>query len=616
MVLCIAFAGMHFSAKASHIIGGELYYVYLGGDQYEVTLTLYRECSASTDFDLTGRLTVFDANGIPIDLYEIPYTGRIPIPVELDSPCLTLPPEVCIEMTSYTTIMDLPAIGGGYHISFQRCCRQPNAVNIMNPTDIGITVTIQIPDQEFAANSSARFNALPPVGLCLNEDMTFDHSATDPDGDSLVYSLTTPYIGGSLGNAYPFQSDPPPYVPVPWETDYSESYQMDSSPPLSIDPVTGLLTVHPTLVGNYVIGVSVKEYRNGQLLLESIRDFLFSVVPCDATVEAAIAPQTQFCTGELTIPFQNNSIGGQELIWDFGVPDLSSDVSTEEQPIFTYPDYGTYTISLIVNPGAVCADTAIVTYALYPTPTPYFDLPDTTCGPLETVLTAEGMTIPNSTVAWYLGWGDPSFASTPQVEVTFPTLGVQPVTLTITEYGCTGFYDGSITAHPQPDAYFWPDLPSPQPVGASIVFTDGSNGNGAPITEYVWILDGNVVQPAGGNLLWEDALPGTHTISLQITTAAGCTDTYAITFMILPEEIIIPNVFTPNNDGENDLFVMENVQYYENELSIFNRWGNRVFDTANYRNNWGGLDLPDGTYYYELKLKDGRNFTGHVTILR
>jgi gliding motility-associated-like protein len=51
-------------------------------------------------------------------------------------------------------------------------------------------------------------------------------------------------------------------------------------------------------------------------------------------------------------------------------------------------------------------------------------------------------------------------------------------------------------------------------------------------------------------------------------------------------------------------------------LTIFNRWGMPVYETANYRNQWTGEGVPDGTYYYVLALDDGREFTGHVTLLR
>lgn len=82
-------------------------------------------------------------------------------------------------------------------------------------------------------------------------------------------------------------------------------------------------------------------------------------------------------------------------------------------------------------------------------------------------------------------------------------------------------------------------------------------------------------------------------------------------------EIIIPNVFSPNGDGRNDRFDIEGILNTQNTVRVFNRWGQVIFEATNYRNNWAALDVPDGTYYYEVTVaRDPKPHTGHVTILR
>ncbi len=86
-------------------------------------------------------------------------------------------------------------------------------------------------------------------------------------------------------------------------------------------------------------------------------------------------------------------------------------------------------------------------------------------------------------------------------------------------------------------------------------------------------------------------------------------------------ELTIPNVFTPNGDGVNDLFVIRGIELFpQHRLVIFNRWGNEIYRSDNYRNDWNGGGISEGTYYYvlEVKTQNGRwqTFKGFITIIR
>ncbi len=90
-------------------------------------------------------------------------------------------------------------------------------------------------------------------------------------------------------------------------------------------------------------------------------------------------------------------------------------------------------------------------------------------------------------------------------------------------------------------------------------------------------------------------------------------------------DLLVPGGFSPNNDGINDYFVIENAGNLQIHLEVFNRWGNRIYRSANYKNEWNGKttegihigdDVPVGTYYYIIKV-DGKNRkVGHLTINR
>jgi len=95
-----------------------------------------------------------------------------------------------------------------------------------------------------------------------------------------------------------------------------------------------------------------------------------------------------------------------------------------------------------------------------------------------------------------------------------------------------------------------------------------------------------------------------------------------------PTSIFIPEGFSPNGDGVNDLFVIRYVPAEVNvRLDIYNRWGNRVYHRENYQNDWDGTanegmgvatgkGLPDGTYFYQVTLSNGQEFTRFMTLVR
>ncbi|WP_374163475.1 gliding motility-associated C-terminal domain-containing protein [Arcticibacter sp. MXS-1] len=83
----------------------------------------------------------------------------------------------------------------------------------------------------------------------------------------------------------------------------------------------------------------------------------------------------------------------------------------------------------------------------------------------------------------------------------------------------------------------------------------------------------------------------------------------------------IPNVFTPNGDGMNDTFEIENLlEFPDNDIVILNRWGNSVYEKRNYQNTWTAEGLVEGTYFYVLKVRNTKGqqdiYKGYVTVLR
>jgi len=100
----------------------------------------------------------------------------------------------------------------------------------------------------------------------------------------------------------------------------------------------------------------------------------------------------------------------------------------------------------------------------------------------------------------------------------------------------------------------------------------------------------------------------------------GC-DTASVTIYTLCADLLFYTGISPNNDDVNDVFYVLGIgQYPDNDLCIFNRWGNQVFYTKNYQNDWrgtwNGKDLPDGTYFYVFNDGNGNTYSGYLQIHR
>ncbi|MFH0896344.1 MAG: gliding motility-associated C-terminal domain-containing protein [Bacteroidota bacterium] len=82
-------------------------------------------------------------------------------------------------------------------------------------------------------------------------------------------------------------------------------------------------------------------------------------------------------------------------------------------------------------------------------------------------------------------------------------------------------------------------------------------------------------------------------------------------------DLIIPNTFSPNSDGINEVFYIENIGNYPgNKVSVYNRWGSKVFSATDYKNDWTGDELPAAAYYYIVELPDGTKKSGDINIIR
>ena len=339
------------------------------------------------------------------------------------------------------------------------------------------------------------------------------------------------------------------------------------------------------------IGFHTVEYQgtdNGAPPLTTTVNIVVEVV-LSPGAPPQITGDNSICAGEVTTI--DAGPGFTDYFWSNGATGQSITVGS-----------GTYTVTGVLGSCPLTSPPFTVTEN--PAPQPVITGVLFNCGGEPTTL---GTTQQYSNYTWSNGGTDPTII-----------VGTGTYSVSVTDAnGCTGTSASvNVVSAPDPTAGFTADPPSPAPPGTTVTFDDTSLGNGATIVDWSWSFgDGNTDN--GQNPSNEYNGPGNYQVTLIITTTDGCMDTISSIYTILPVDIIIPNVFSPNNDGLNDYLEFSGLQYYSNShLRVYSRWGNMVFESLSYRNTWNGKDVSEGTYFYILTLVDGREYTGHVTLLR
>jgi gliding motility-associated-like protein len=536
-------------AQASHIIGGEIYYDSLGNNQYKITIEIYRDCNSFTDYDNPLNYTVFYANGAIFAQFPVSIFSRDTLPIVYDDPCVTPPNDICVERAIYIDTITLPFDVNGYYISYQRCCWANNIDNIVDPPNNGITLTTFIPGSALVPvhNQGARFINYPPLVLCSNNTLNFNHAAFDPDGDSLRYSLVDPLLGGSSVNVVPDPETAAPYTPVSWNPTFSATIPFGAGSSVTIDPATGQMAFTPNQIGNFVAGVQVDEYRNGVLINSKIRTYGYRVVGC-----------------QVETPLEVAITGPSQLIEDCGFAGfIVSRTDTTES----------VTVQVLLSGTATNGDDY-----------PY--IPDTLIIPTGVFSDTIGIS------AFYdsITEGTESVFFNIIIEnVCEGTFDTTSISLDIIDYlpmVVNAVDSVNVCAEIGEDATLWCTVQ-----------------NGIPNYGYYWQP---LTMPNNDTVVVDGALlaPNFNPFYVTVSDACGKTANSPLIKVYNQCPLIVPNVITSNGDGVNDFLIITNLEDYDKvSLTILNRWGTVVYENNNYQNDWKGHDqngnaLNEGVYFY------------------
>ncbi|MBI3509017.1 MAG: gliding motility-associated C-terminal domain-containing protein [Bacteroidetes bacterium] len=206
-----------------------------------------------------------------------------------------------------------------------------------------------------------------------------------------------------------------------------------------------------------------------------------------------------------------------------------------------------------------------------------------------------GLTITSNTS------GNPAVISATLIANAVNT-GYNTITLTGTDNGSppattTANVIVDIISFPSISFTMWP--PPVQPAGVTVTFTDNTPG----ATSWLWDFgDGNTSTLQ--NPAHTYATDSLYTVTLTVSVGSGCTASLSQLYLVQTEiplpPVIAPNVVTPNGDNVNDVLVFTNLDKRpHSSLLVYNRWGNLIYESNNYQNDWKP-NVNDGVYYYVL----------------
>jgi gliding motility-associated-like protein len=221
-----------------------------------------------------------------------------------------------------------------------------------------------------------------------------------------------------------------------------------------------------------------------------------------------------------------------------------------------------------------------------------------------------------SNVRWEFGNGD--FSTDTVVTYTYQEEGNYTISLIVnTNQGCSDTFHlhNYVQIHPKPEIDFI-TTPSIIPLSNPTLTIQNNTIYG---DTWEWDFgDGNssnLKEPQNSY-----STEGDYTVLLKATSSNNCIDTLSKKVKVVDDDYQTYNVITPNNDGYNDVFQVNNVESLLScKLLVYNRWGKLIYENNNYDNTWTGANQPDGVYFFVIEYEsyfEEKTLTGTVHILK
>jgi gliding motility-associated-like protein len=366
-------------------------------------------------------------------------------------------------------------------------------------------------------------------------------------------------------------------------------------------------TVWPAATGFYYLHLQ-------QNTCHTYDSVLITVIP--TPIPVVDADTTALCSDGTVQLYGSGGNGGADFDW---TPGQTLSDSTAENPVATVDTTTTYILTL--SEGG-CSASDSITITVYPTPqAAYMSSEESGCVPHTVSFITTG--VDGINYIWNFGDGSSVSNETTPTHV-YDVPGTYNVVLTAVGLGGCSDTVSSIwvTTGEQPIAAFSssPDYPAQLALpNAQVIFTDQSQFG---VTS-TWTFGdgGSVGEPMGTTVSHQYENVSEFMVTLTVESAEGCVDMVQHgPYIVAAPDLFIPNVFSPNDDNNNDVWIVRYTGDQPFTAQVLDRWGKLLYDSRNKTEGWAGRDLqgtdvPDGVYFYMVKVGD-KGYTGEVTLLR
>lgn len=282
------------SSYADHIFGGYIGFktIDVSSKKYLLTLNVYVDLPkrpvAIVDFQqYNPKINIFRKRDNQLmDKFLVTYKAHNEV-IFKNNACavqkkfeilhIYLDYEINIDPTQYSD-------PGGYYMVYDQCCRNKDVDNIIDPGSTGTLFYTEIPalisNGQLVNYSTPEYEILNGEYICVNKPFKYQFSATDTDGDQLKYSLGVPLVGVSKPGDPAADPISGPYNSVNWASGYNNAVPITGNPSLSIDNVSGEVSLKANKEGLFVFSITCEDYRDGKKMGLVKHDFQLPVVAC------------------------------------------------------------------------------------------------------------------------------------------------------------------------------------------------------------------------------------------------------------------------------------------------------------------------------------------------